>query len=422
MKICMVNSLYPPYRVGGAEVSVQLSAKEVLAAGHDVAVVSLQPDPRSYSLTNQDGVRVHRLGLRNLYWPFGRENEGRIAHGGALLGKPLWHTFDSYNRTMARRVGEVLDAERPDVLHTNNLAGVSVAAWRAAAEAGIAVVHTIRDYYLMCPNSGMFRSDTGANCETHCTACRVFSLPRLDASAAVDGVVGISAFVLETHLSAGYFPRAREYLVSRPRVDLPPPGRTAQDRPPRPAGAPVRIGFLGRIEPQKGIAPLLEAFTGLSPGRAELLVAGAGDDDYVAGLRARYSHPGIRYVGFVPAAELYGGVDVVVVPSVWQEPLGRVALEGAAHGLPVIASRTGGLQEVVDDGRTGLLVPPGDVPALRRALEELVGDPERRDRLGRAGAEAVRAGASGGADALVPFYERLLRSRRRLPAGGPVGG
>ncbi len=418
----MVNSLYPPYRVGGAEVSVQLSAREVRDAGHDVSVVSLQPDPRSYSLTVQDGVRVHRIGLRNLYWPFGREHEGRIAHGSALLGKPLWHTFDSYNRTMARRVGEVLDAERPDVLHTNNLAGVSVAAWRAASDAGIPVAHTIRDYYLMCPNSGMFKTRSGENCETHCTTCRVFSLPRLDASTAVDGVIGISAFVLDTHLRAGYFPRAREYLVSRPRVDRPQPGHTAQDRPPRPPGAPVRFGFLGRIEPQKGIGPLLEAFVGLPAGRAELLVAGAGDEAYVAGLRSTYDHPAIRFLGFVPADRLYEQADVVVVPSVWQEPLGRVALEGAAHGLPVVASRTGGLQEVVETGRTGLLVPPGDVVALRGALLDLLDDPDRRDRLGRAAAAASREAASDRADDLVGFYERLLRAVGSVPSGYPARG
>ncbi len=414
----MVNSLYPPYRVGGAEVSVHLSAREVHDGGHEVSVITLQPGPRSYSVTDDDGIRVHRLGLRNLYWPFGAAHEGRIAHRNSRVGKPLWHTLDSYNRAMARRVGEVLGAERPDVVHTNNLAGLSVAAWRAASDAGVPVVHTIRDYYLMCPNSGMFRVATGENCETHCGTCRVFSLPRLEASAAVDGVIGISAFVLEKHLRAGYFPRAREYLVARPRILRPEAGRTAQDRPPGPPGAPVRIGFLGRLEPQKGIAPLLEAFGGLPEGQAELLVAGIGDDDYVAGLRATYDHPGISYLGFVPADDLYARADVVVVPSVWQEPLGRVAIEAKAYGLPVVASRAGGLQEVVDHGRTGLLVPPGDAEALRRALSDLIRDPDLRLRMGRAAAADSPHGADAPDDELAAFYERLLSSLDRLAGAG----
>lgn len=418
MRICMVNSLYPPYRVGGAEVSVQLSARELVGAGHDVSVISLKPERRSYSLTTQDGVRVHRLGLQNLYWPFGTGTEGRVAHGSALLGKPLWHTVDSYNRTMARSVSEVLTAERPDVLHTNNLAGISVAAWRAASAAGVPVAHTIRDYYLMCPNSGMFKSRTGENCESHCATCRVFSLPRLDASTVVDGVVGISAFVLEMHLRAGYFPRAREHLVRRPRVDQPPADRLAQARPPRPADAPVRIGFLGRLEPQKGVRPLLEAFSGLPAGRAELLVAGTGDDDYVANLKAAFDRPDVHFLGFVAGTELYAQADVVAVPSVWHEPLGRVALEAAAHGLPVVASRTAGLQEVVEHRRTGLLVPPGDASALRAALVELL-DPDRRARLGAAAAVASRAAAADRSDSLVGFYERLLSAVHR-PAPPPV--
>ncbi len=92
-------------------------------------------------------------------------------------------------------------------------------------------------------------------------------------------------------------------------------------------------------------------------------------------------------VGFVPPAELgpyYARAAVVCVPS-RREGHGMVAREAMAHGRPVVATAVGGLVEAVADGETGLLVESGDVPALRAAIERLLGDPDLRRRLGAAG-------------------------------------
>jgi glycosyltransferase involved in cell wall biosynthesis len=93
----------------------------------------------------------------------------------------------------------------------------------------------------------------------------------------------------------------------------------------------------------------------------------------------------------LPRAELeplLAGAAVVAVPS-RREGFGLVAAEAMAHGKPVVASAVGGLLDLVVDGETGLLVPPGDVEALRAALERLLGDPELRRRLGAAGRDRV---------------------------------
>jgi glycosyltransferase involved in cell wall biosynthesis len=80
-----------------------------------------------------------------------------------------------------------------------------------------------------------------------------------------------------------------------------------------------------------------------------------------------------------------------VVPSVWPEPFGQVALEAMACGRAVIASNIGGLRDVVVDGETGVMVPPGDITALREALRMLMSDPARRARMGEAGRRRARA-------------------------------
>jgi len=140
---------------------------------------------------------------------------------------------------------------------------------------------------------------------------------------------------------------------------------------------PPHVLFVGRLSEEKGVLELLEAARDLA-----LVVVGDGP------LRGRV--PGAR--GFVPPAELPGELDraaVVVCPS-RREGYGVVARQAMAHARPVVATAVGGLVEAVVDGETGLLVPAGDVPALRAALERLLGDEELRRRLGAAGRDRAR--------------------------------
>jgi glycosyltransferase involved in cell wall biosynthesis len=111
-------------------------------------------------------------------------------------------------------------------------------------------------------------------------------------------------------------------------------------------------------------------------------------------------------LGFVPPAELgpyYERAAIVAAPS-RREGYGVVVREAMAYGRPVVASAVGGLADAVDDGVSGLLVPPGDVPALRAALERLLSDRQLRARFGRA-ARANAPTFDAAADALVDAYE-----------------
>jgi colanic acid/amylovoran biosynthesis glycosyltransferase len=162
---------------------------------------------------------------------------------------------------------------------------------------------------------------------------------------------------------------ARDVRVIPSGVDVP-ADAGAEEEPPF-------VLYAGRLSPEKGILDLVEAANGIP-----LVVAGDGP------LRDRV--PGA--LGFVPHDELlrlYGRAAVVAVPS-HREGFGVVCAEAMAHGRPVVAGAVGGLLDLVVDGETGLHVPPGDVRALRAALERLLADPELRQRLGAAGRERVR--------------------------------
>jgi len=148
------------------------------------------------------------------------------------------------------------------------------------------------------------------------------------------------------------------------------------------------IGYVGRLDEHKGVSVLIDAIAGESSWTVRIV----GDGPSAGALRARASTLGdqVLFVGFASGEELpelYRSFDVVVIPSLstrkWTEQFCRVAVEAMASGVPVIASDSGALPEVIGDA--GILVPPGDPSALQRALNQVASDPERRIELGRRG-------------------------------------
>jgi glycosyltransferase involved in cell wall biosynthesis len=160
---------------------------------------------------------------------------------------------------------------------------------------------------------------------------------------------------------------------------------------------PAHALYVGRLAEEKGVLELVTAADGLP-----LVVVGDGP------LRDRV--PGA--LGFVPSHELgpyYERAALVVCPS-RREGYGVVAREAMAHGRPVVASAVGGLPDAVEHEVTGLLVPPRDAPALRAALERLLGDADLRARLGAAARERARErfGLDAAARATITLYREVL--------------
>jgi len=150
---------------------------------------------------------------------------------------------------------------------------------------------------------------------------------------------------------------------------------------------PVVAAFVGRLERQKGLPFLFEALARPQADLVHVALCGSGsmerelrDHARRLGIAAR-----VHFAGWCDdVGRWIGGSDFLVLPSLW-ESFGLVNLEAMAWSKPVCASRTQGVPEVVVDGSTGLLVPPGDVEALAHALGHLASDPALRTRLGAAG-------------------------------------
>lgn len=155
------------------------------------------------------------------------------------------------------------------------------------------------------------------------------------------------------------------------------------------------VGLFGRLSEWKGQHVFLDALAAME-GVQAVIVGGAlfRQEAYEARIREQASRLGldgrVRFLGFrsdVP--ELMASMDVVAHTSIVAEPFGRVVVEAMMCGRPVVATRGGGVTEIIRDGETGLLVPPGDASALAAALGTILSDPALAQRLGQSGREDV---------------------------------
>lgn len=173
----------------------------------------------------------------------------------------------------------------------------------------------------------------------------------------------------------------------------------------------VLVGFVGRLEEAKGVFPYadaLEAAMGRCPRLRGLWV---GDGEARSGLLERLWNSPFRqrhsHVGWVADVRpWYSAMDLLVLPSIGPETFGRASIEAQACGIPVIASRTGGIPESLVEGRTGLLLAPGDVAAWADALVRLAADDAMRGRMGAAGRAYVME--HFGHERIAGHFEELL--------------
>ncbi len=367
MKILYINNLYYPHVVGGAEIVLRRLVGGMSDRGHDGVVLATSPVPVEYEEAI-DGIRVLRVALKNTYWPYG---PGRAP----AWKRAIWHLRDIHNAAMARVAEEVVRRERPDIVCCNNLAGWSVAVWGAIKRTGTPLIQVLHDLYLLCPNSTMFYN--GSACTHQCVHCKIFRLRHANKSKQVDAVVGVSRFILERLVEHKYFNNARIRLAIHSACDpAVQPLRRSMG-----SGDRVQFGFIGTLAPAKGIELLLETFLRVDLSNAELRIAGAGLPNYEAYLRKRYACDRIHFLGYSQPKDFFPTIDVLIVPSMLNEALGMVVPEAFAYDVPVIASRRGGIPEMVKDGVNGFLFEPKQPQALAALLRLIAENPQQIDNL-----------------------------------------
>ena len=389
MKVLVVNSKSPRHSTGGAEFSSAQIATDIARLGHDVVFASLAEAGSAPADIIQDGVRYTEVVSHAPLL------DRRSLRGPARIVRRLrreWHSsLSSFGVSNGKQVRELFDRERPDLVITNMLRGWSTSVWREAARRRVPVVHVIREYDLICPRALVH---DGQPCRNQQIVCRlrVAGARRMGRNVVAWGV---SEAVLVEHQKRGVFSTS-PVRAFYPRIDVSSSATTERD---------LSFGFLGRASWEKGLDILAQA------------AALAGITVHVGApltgsLLARAEHypDSFELHGQVEAQAFLRRLGVLVVPSVWQEPLGRIVLEAAAVGTPVIISDVPGLIEaakasgaawmsfrqgdsadlarVLDDARRGAARwrtssaphPPGDAQLLITDARERVPNPPTRSR------------------------------------------
>jgi len=338
LNILILNTLYTPFKVGGAEVSVQLLAEGLVSAGHQVNILSTVPKSHELADSTQsiNGVAVHYLPLHNLYWPFdeGKQNK---------LKRLAWHLLDTYNPWMIKAVLNKVKQLKPDVIHTNNLAGFSTGILSGLSKLDSKLVHTARDYYFLHPNCTLMRGDT--QMPDDALSIKFWSKIRGHFLKKVDHFIGISQFVVDKY--AEYIPaiKSKAKVVYNPVL-------TPKGNVERPLGYinpnSVTFGFIGRLSPEKGFEDFvkLAAIAEKENWPAHFVAAGKGDQDYIKSLLNKYPCSKLQLLGFVASDQFYQSIDVLVSPIKWPEPFGRTLVESFLNNIPFIGYSGGGASEL----------------------------------------------------------------------------
>jgi glycosyltransferase involved in cell wall biosynthesis len=405
----MVHALgwYFPESLGGTEVYVSALARRLADAGHEVLVAAPDPDGSDERRYRHEGVEVYR-------YPVGRVASRAQAQGAEALPG-------------AERLRAHLDRLRPELVHFHTLApGLGMHEMRAARRAGTRIFFTSHESRLghLCQRGTLMRWGEapcdGLAARAKCAACVLDQrgLPRPLAWAAallpspaaraarrlpgrLATALSMSELIAENlRMQAELCALAeRLVLLTRAALEIVAANGAPRDKlvlnrvgighPPTPAAEraggrrPLRLGYVGRFDPVKGVEVLAQAIALLPrdlPIEVELRGPEGGAMERAVRSRVREllaGDPRVTLGGPVPADEIptiLAGYDILCCPSICLEGGPLVALEAHAAGTPVVGSRIGGLAELITNAN-GCLVPPGDAAALAAAIRAIAADP-----------------------------------------------
>jgi glycosyltransferase involved in cell wall biosynthesis len=365
VKVAQVSTRFPP-GPGGVERHVAEIGRRLGSRGHVVSVYT------SDLLTEFPWERLDAAVPREETLPWGRVHR-----------RPVFSLPGPFHYPFFRGLGSALRREAPDVVHVHTYGTHQVAvARRFGRRAGTPFVLTAHFHPIWSIYGGWTRHRLRAFYDRRVGGPLVQSAARL---------------IVQT--------REEQRLIASlgfalPPTEIVPPGYTPLPPPPADDGFRRRFAvegpyllFVGRLASNKGLLPLVDAFSALGPAHRDVSLVIVGiDGGMQSSVEARVREKGlggrVRLLGHVDEeallADAYRGARATVLPSEY-EAFGLVLLESMAQGTPVIASRVGGIPEVVEDGKGGVLVTPGDVPRLTEAMDRLLGDDSWRDRLGEYG-------------------------------------
>jgi glycogen(starch) synthase len=402
VRVLILAQFYPP-DIGGEERHARNLALALASRGHEVSVVTSHLPHSPVGVSTEDGITVNRVVTTAQRIP-GLHGDGARPHALPIA-----------DPAMRRAIDATLGARRFDVVHAHNW--IVNSAIPAARAHGVPVVLTLHDYSHVCATKRFMRleSPCAGPSLARCVPCaaRHFGAVTGPVIAAANGVERlvrertVAAFVAVSHSVA------RRNALDRGGLDVEvipnfiPDDLVLASATPAPDGPFLFVGDQTR---DKGAAVLVEAYRHLR-GQPPLHLVGRAVPELTidppSGVTISPPCPHDEIVTLMRQAH------TVVVPSIVPDSCPTVVLEAMAAGRPVIASTAGGIVDMVVDGVTGILVAPGDAPALTQALQRLIDEPRLAARMGAAGLDRARLFTSTSVvERLEAVYVRAVERSR----------
>lgn len=341
MRVLITNTYYYPAFVGGAEISVKLLAEGMLGAGNTVYVLTTGLHNKVYRV---NGVIVISVKQQNIFNSYEKKERSQVS-------KVLWHLLDSLNFSYHYKIKAVLKRIVPDLVHTNSIQGFSPYLWRTIKSLDIPLVHSLRDYYMLCHKCNMYN---GGNCQSLCAPCGLTNSVKKHFFKYPDHFIGISNFILNKYntfskdvsdnCSVIYNAVDTHNTLLKSNVSTP----------------KIVFGYIGRIDEDKGVEYMVDELALLSAefkNNIQLVFAGKGEVEFINKLKAKLDGIEYKFLGIAKQTDFYGSIDILIVPALWNEPFGRIVIESLSYMVPVCQSDRGGLKELYSPNSSWMFSP-----------------------------------------------------------------
>lgn len=371
MRILFVSEYFPPKILGGGEINLDLVTK-ALAKKNDVSVIT-SFHPGLEKVETLHGVKIYRL----------------LQTAGSSSGvKNNYIRLIKFPQSVIKEVKNLSKQLKPEIIH---FVGISVIAANELKDLKIPLVATVESYPALCPKGDRIYHGK-KECKTVCSfrkfiSCQANSdeigktknnfylkynplflsyiysfYSRLNSSLKYSHLIAISSYIQKVLQQHGLTSTVIPNILPINHFKLNP--KEGKNKKPK-------ILYMGSLIKSKGPQVLLQAIRGINC-RCELYGNGVLEKELKEIIKKNKLDAEIfGHIDYQKVPQVYAESDIVVFPSLWPEPFGRIAIEAMAAGKPVIGSDIGGIKETIDK-HSGLLFPPGDVKKLRECIQELI--------------------------------------------------
>jgi glycosyltransferase involved in cell wall biosynthesis len=422
MKILFVVHDFLPNHAAGTEIYTYSLAKALKHRGHKVNIYTREfgyfEEKLKEEDTPYDGIKVTRV-----YFNF-------LSKRFKLIRKFI---PDFYNPILEKHFNKYLNENKPDVIHIQHLFGLSASFISAARKRNIPTVLTLHDYWFMC-NKIQLLTTSSKRCSgpfygLKCPKCSTLKInPLIEVGLYpfqlllyitrtmylrhllnnVDIIIAPSNFLREKFIDHG---------ISKDKIFFSDYGiktRLLKQNNKNPNKG-LRFAFIGSPMPHKGVHLLIEAFNKLTDETAELKIYGYPDyaPEYYEKIKLMATNPAIEFMGGFDNNQVYEilcETDVLVVPSIWYENSPLTIHEAAIAGVPVISSNIGGMAELIERMKNGLLFQVEDASDLHNKMKLLIDNPRLIKQL-KCKAEQVKT-IEENAKELENIYLRFVSNKK----------